>query len=215
VLSRAADSLRLPQGFAEPASKYGITMIHSHHSHSYPASYYDDQMCLKPPLLLWVAVFYLSRAITLPVAMAIGHFAGVDSRAIASFRAFWSLDALIPSLTAVVILYALCRRVPTASQWVRWIWARGRVFLAVAAALDIALILAELIRQGEISDSSLMSLIAAAVDAYFLTYVLAARRVRDAFAEFPMPVTPRNEYPTADTHRPAATAGRSSETERP
>jgi Protein of unknown function (DUF2919) len=215
VLSRAADSLRLPYGFAEPASQYVITMVHSHHSHSYPPSYYDDQMCLKPPLLLWVAVIYLSRAITLPVAMAIGHFAGVDSRAIASFRAFWSLDALIPSLIAVVILYALCRRVPTASRWVRWIWARGRVFLAVSAALDIALILIALIRQGEISDLSLMSLIAAAVDAYFLTYILAARRVRDAFAEFPMPVIPRNEYPIADTHPPAATAGRSSETERP
>lgn len=34
-----------------------------------PASY-DDNWCLKPPLLLWVALIYLSRAISLPVAAA-------------------------------------------------------------------------------------------------------------------------------------------------
>jgi len=145
-------------------------------------------MCLKPPLLLWVAVLYLSRAITLPIAMAIGHFAGVDSRAITSIRAFWSVDALIPSLMAVVILYALCRRVPTAPSLVRWIWARGQIFLAVAAVLDIALILIALIRQGEFSEVPLLPMLAAAVDAYFLVYILAARRVREAFAEFPMPL---------------------------
>jgi len=156
-------------------------------------------MCLKPPLLLWVAVLYLSRAITLPVAMAIGHFTGVDSRAISSFRAFWSLDALIPSLIAVVILYALCRRVPTAPRQVRWIWARGQVFLAVAALLDMALIFMALIRQGEITESSLLPLIAAAVDAYFLMYILAARRVRHAFSEFPMPSGPPDPANAAGT----------------
>src|SRR5580658_8110002 len=134
-------------------------MRHSYPSLPYPASYYDDQMCLKPPLLLWVAVLYLTRAITLPVAMAIGHFAGVDSRAISSFHAFWSIDSLLPSLVAGLVLYALCRRVPTASRVVRWIWARGRVLLAVAAVLDMALIMIALIRQGEVSDLSLLPLI--------------------------------------------------------
>jgi hypothetical protein len=67
-------------------------MRHSHSSHLYPASHYDDQMCLKPPLMLWVAVFYLSRAITLPLVMALGHFAGVDARAITVFRGLWSVD---------------------------------------------------------------------------------------------------------------------------
>jgi DUF2919 family protein len=160
-------------------------MLHSHHSHSYPASYYDDQMCLKPPLLLWVAVLYLSRAITLPIAMAIGHFAGVDSRAVTSFRAFWSLDALIPSLIAGVVLYALCRRLPSASKAVRWVWARGRIILGLAAILDISLQAIGFIRELDSNDPPLWSMLAAAVDIYFLAYILAARRVRDAFSEFP------------------------------
>ena len=174
-------------------------MRQSSSSQSYPASYYDDQMCLKPPLLLWVAVLYLSRAITLPVAMAIGHFAGVDSRAIESFRAFWSLDALIPSLIAAVILYTLIRRVPTAPRLVRWIWARGQIFLGIAAVLDIALILNRLIHQGEINDSSLLPIAAAAVDAYFFAYILAARRVRRAFAEFPAPFSPPDPVNATET----------------
>jgi hypothetical protein len=174
-------------------------MRHSPPSHSYAASHYDDHMCLKPPLLLWVAVLYLSRTITLPVAMAIGHFAGVDASAITVFRGLWSIDGLIPSLIAAVILYTLCRRVPAASALVRWIWARGRIFLAVSAFLDMALLLIALIRQGEINDQSLLSLIAAVVDLYFLVYILAARRVRHAFSEFPPPLDP------PDSIKPAAT----------
>jgi hypothetical protein len=165
-------------------------MRHSHPSHPYPSSHYDDHMCLKPPLLLWVAALYLSRAITLPIAMAIGHFAGVDANAITLFRGFWSVDALIPSLIAAVILYTLCRRVPTAPKLVRWIWAHGQIFLAVSAVMDIALILIALIRQGDINDQSLLPLPAAAIDLYFLVYILAARRVRHAFSEFPAPLHP-------------------------
>jgi hypothetical protein len=161
---------------------------HTHPTNAYPASHYDDQMCLKPPLFLWVAVFYLSRAITLPIAMALGHFAGVDDKAISLFRGIWSADALIPSAIAAVMLYALCRRVPTASRQVRWIWAHGRIVLAVSAVVDIALILTALIRQGEINDQSMWSMIAAAGDLYFLLYILIARRVRQAFSEFPPPL---------------------------
>jgi hypothetical protein len=157
-------------------------------SHSYPWSYYDDHMCLKPPLLLWVSVFYLSRAITLPIAMAIGHFAGVDIHAIEKFRGLWSVDALVPSVIAALVLYAMFRRVPTAAKPVRWVWTHGRSFLAASAILDIVLLLIAPIRDGGIDDRSLFSLFAAGVDVYFLVYLISARRVRQVFAEFPAPL---------------------------
>jgi hypothetical protein len=163
-------------------------MRHRAFTQTYPASHYDDQMCLKPPALLWVAVLYFSRALTLPIAMALGHFAGVDEKAITLFREFWSADALIPSAIAAVMLYVLVRRVPTASSRVRWIWAHGRIVLAASALLDVALLAISLIRQGEINEQSIWSLIAALVDLYFLVYILAARRVRHAFSEFPVPL---------------------------
>jgi hypothetical protein len=161
---------------------------HSHPTHTYPASHYDDQMCLKPPFLLWVAILYLSRAVTLPIVMALGHFAGVDEKAITLFRGMWSADALVPSAIAAVMLYALVRRVSTASPQVRWIWAHGRIVLAVSAVLDIALLAIALIRRGEINDQTIWLLVAAGGDLYFLVYILAARRVRHVFLEFPAPL---------------------------
>jgi hypothetical protein len=156
-------------------------------------------MCLKPPLLLWVAVLYLSRAVTLPVAMAIGHFAGVDASAITMFRGIWSVDDVILSMIAALMLYTLCGRVRSASKGVRWIWARGHIVLAASALLDRALLAVALTREGEINDQSLLSLLAAAIDTYFLVYILAARRVRHAFSDFPAPLDPPS---------PVAPAGR-------
>jgi hypothetical protein len=160
------------------------------HSHTtpYPSSYYDDEMCLKPPLMSWLAVLFLSRGLTLPIAMGIGHYAGVDSRALDAIRAYWSADSLLPALIAVVILYVLCRRSPNSQRWVRWIWARGQILLAASAILDIGLLLNSAVHQGEIINSSLSSIAAAAVDLYFLVYILAAPRARDSFAEFPAPL---------------------------
>lgn len=167
-------------------------MRHSHPTPTYPASHYDDQNCLKPPLLLWLAILYLSRALTLPVAMALGHFAGVDEKAVTLFREFWSADSLIPSAIAAVMLYTIVRRVPTASRQVRWIWAHGRMVLALSALVDLTLLLIALIRQGGINDQSIWSLVAAAGDLYFLIYILAARRVRHVFSEFPAPLDPQS-----------------------
>jgi hypothetical protein len=162
-------------------------MRHVYSPHAYSSSNYDDHFCLKPPLLLWVAVLYLSRAITLPVVVGIGSFAGVNKDAISLLRSFWTADALLPSLSAAAILYTLCRRVPTASRQVRWIWARGHLFLAASAGMDLIVSLIAPIRLREINDQVLLSLLAAAMDLYFLLYILAARRVRDTFAEFPPP----------------------------
>jgi hypothetical protein len=68
---------------------------------------------------------------------------------------------------------------------VRRIWARGHIFLAVSAILDIGLQAIAAIRQGEINNLSLLSAATAVVDLYFLVYILAARRVRHVFSEFP------------------------------
>jgi hypothetical protein len=163
-------------------------MRHSHPTHTYPASHYDDQMCLKPPFLLWVAILYFSRAITLPIVMALGHFAGVNEKAITLFRGIWSADSLVPSAIAAVVLYALVRRIPTASPQVRWIWAHGRIALALSAVLDIGVLTIALIRRGDINDQSIWSVVAAGGDMYFLVYILAARKVRHVFSEFPAPL---------------------------
>ncbi len=124
----------------------------------------------------------------MPIAVCIGHYAGVNQEAIHLLRGFWRVDTLLPSFLALPVLYALCRRSPAASSTVRWIWGSGRVLLGASLAVDIALNARELIPFVEIDDQTLLPLISAATDAYFLIYVLAARRVRDTFSDFPPPL---------------------------
>jgi hypothetical protein len=81
----------------------------------------------------------------------------------------------------------MCRRSNNASRPVRWIWTHGRILLALSAAADIALAIPQFMHL-EFTDDSVVSLVSAAVDAYFLLYVLAARRVRDTFLDFPPPL---------------------------
>lgn len=159
---------------------------------SYAPSDYDGYYCLKPPFLLWLAILYLARAVLLPLAAGLSSVAamGPDTRAL--IQSLVDFNTLIPSAVAVTVLYAAIRRIPSASGHVRWIWSHGRAFLAAAALLDLAVAVMELpIWHGELTDSPPASLLIAALDLYFLTYVLAARRVRDVFADFPLAVDSR------------------------
>jgi len=163
-------------------------MPQSYNPHSYSASNYDDEMCLKPPLLLWLAVLFLCRAIMLPVVIGVGHVAGVNADAMTQLRDFWSADQLVPAVIAIPVLCALCWRSGSAPDALRRVWARGRVILALSAAVDIALPIASQLWQRQITDQFVVTLFASGVDVYFLVYILAARRVRDTFLDFPAPL---------------------------
>jgi hypothetical protein len=155
-------------------------------NHSYSASSYDDFLCIKPPLLLWIAVLYLARAVALPIVWGLSSLAAMSPEARTLIFGLTSPSGLVPSLVAAAVLYALFRRVPAASDRVRWIWARGRSLLAVSAVMDLALSLAQSpLWRPSGADASPMPLLAAAFDLYFLVYILTTRRVRDTFADFP------------------------------
>lgn len=156
--------------------------------HTYPASSYDDDFCLKPSLILWIAAVFLSRALLLPVAMGFAHFAGVNDDVQSLLRDIWSLEYVAPSAVALPVLYSLIRRAPTAPASVRWIWSRGRMFLALSASIDLLVSIGLEIRQDSSGDSPHLSLGLGAIDLYFLLYILATRRVRDTFASFPAPL---------------------------
>jgi hypothetical protein len=159
-------------------------MRHSSDDHTYSPSAYDDTLCLKPSVLMWLALLWLSRTITLPILIGVGHVAGVNADAMTMLRDYWNADQLIPAAFALPVLFACCRRVPTAPRAVRWIWAQGRALLLLSAVLDIAMC-AVAPWHHETSDQVLLALSTAAVDLYLLAYLLAARRVRDTFLDFP------------------------------
>ena len=152
----------------------------------YSLSDYDKHFCLKPPVPLWAALFFLSRAVTLPFLLGIGGFAGIDQNTRALFNGLLDWPTMIPSAIAAAVVLALVRRHPSASRPIRWIWSHGRVLLAVAAVLDMVLsILTSPLRHGELS---VLPFVTVLIDLYLLAYILAARRVRDVFADFPQPL---------------------------
>ncbi|HUN74174.1 MAG TPA: DUF2919 family protein [Steroidobacteraceae bacterium] len=149
---------------------------------------YNGDLCLKPPLLLWIAMLYLSRGILLFVLSTTGSMAALSSDAVTLLRGSLSPEMVIPSVMAAAVLCALLRRMPSASKPVRWIWTNGQFLLAAAALADLVLqLLDSPLLRGDTYDQPAWPLVAATVDLYFLAYVFASRRVRDVFADFPAP----------------------------
>jgi hypothetical protein len=151
----------------------------------YSLDSYDENFCLKPPTLLWVALIFLSRAVALPLVLGLATYAGVQNTG-ELFAGALDVQTFIPSAVAALVLLAAMRRKPSASRVVRWIWAHGRALLALSAALDAVLLLANSpVRHGELNNLAVWPTLATALDLYFLVYVLAARQVRDVFSDFP------------------------------
>jgi hypothetical protein len=154
----------------------------------YSPSSYDDNFCLKPPALLWLAALYLSRAFVLLLASNLVTVIRMDPSIAAMLRGAVNVYSLLPSVIAALVLYALVFRAPSSTRFIRWIWGHGRSILALAAILDCAaLIVGSGMIGGDVSDLAAGPLVATLFDIYFLIYILATRRVRDVFASFPPP----------------------------
>jgi hypothetical protein len=154
---------------------------------NYSDASFDQYLCLKPPLMLWVAILFLSRAVALPFMVGISTMNGGSLQDLASATGgLVGLNTLLPSLVALTVPYAFLRRSPTGSRLSRWIWAHGRSILAVAAALDLAMSLWEpLFRHRAYADHVEFALLVGLFDVYFFVYILTSRRLRDVFSDFP------------------------------
>lgn len=158
--------------------------------HPYPASAYDDNFCLKPPLMLWVALAYLSRAVTVPLLMVVSsYFANSsvgDTFGLVSH--VYDRRAIAPALVALLVLFALVRRTPRASRLTRAIWRHGRALLIVAAILDVALAFVTPLSDPTVDEAWVRAGIGGLIDGWLVFYIAKAARLRDTFAEFPPPI---------------------------
>ena len=150
-----------------------------------PTWRYDQYLCVKPPLLLLLALVYLSRAITLPLIAAVGSLGGGTPDLTPLIRGLFGLNTLAPSAIAFAVVCAYCRRSPSGSRLARWIWARGQWLLTLSAVLDFFVTGSSLLHP-EINDQMQYVLLAMAFDLYFLIYVVASGRIRAVFADFPV-----------------------------
>jgi len=152
---------------------------------TYAPSDYDDHFCLKPPFLLWLVMLYLSRGILLPLMIGLSASGGGNSQSIMFLKDVFKANALLPALIAAPVLLALLRRSPRASAPFRWLWTHGRSLLVLSALADFAIALCTAWVDGTMDEPAFGAIVSAAIDVYFLLYVLTVRRVRDSFADFP------------------------------
>jgi hypothetical protein len=165
------------------------SMAKSYDFNKYASWSYDDDFCLKPPLLLTATVLYLCRSFLIMMLVLAASTRGRPT----------GMETFLPSgehpmsigLTAVpalLVLYARIRRTVAAGKFVRWLWKHGRVLLATSAAMEIGTaVLLLSISASQPGDSDLLRVTFLILDVYILLYVLLSKHVRDVFSDFPPP----------------------------
>jgi len=153
----------------------------------YDLGSFDNNLCLKPPLMLWLVMLYLARAILLPFISGVSSMGGAADASSLTRGMFGFEDFVAATLTLIVLL-TFFKRTPSASQVWRSIWRSGRIILVAAAVVDLAV---SLYRFLHITDTNSLRpelvLLACTVDAYIVVYLFRSRRVRDVFNDFPTP----------------------------
>jgi hypothetical protein len=153
-------------------------------SRSYSLTSYDQYLCLKPPLMLWITCLYLSRALALPLFSGLASWSGTDTASLS--QGAFQLSAMPPALPAFLVLMALLTRSPSRGRFARWIWANSRTLLGLSAILDLALPgVLLLLGDGHALKQTLGRLLSEAFDLYFLLFIACSQRTRDVFRSYP------------------------------
>lgn len=153
----------------------------------YDLGSYDHNFCLKPPLTLWLAILYLTRALLIPFLSGVSSMGGAgDASAVTS--GFFGVEDFVSAALALVVVLVFFLRTPSASRLSRRIWSLGRVILAAAAVFDLAVSLFRFLQiaHSDVWRSELL-LLACTADAFIVLYLFRSRRVRDVFNDFPAP----------------------------
>jgi hypothetical protein len=145
---------------------------------------YDDHLCLRPSRPLIACLIFLCRGVIVVALLALsGGFEGPLS-GVVDVDTLWS--GCLAAAPAVVLLYALGARQPTARAFVRWIWRHGRGLMWLSAVSYVALAVAQLgtdPRRWLSSSPSAKALILA--ELAIIAYAFLSSRVRQTFLDFP------------------------------
>ncbi len=157
---------------------------------------YNQYEVLKIPLFLILATFYLLKhylIIALPIMAHIPIIGMVIQPLIQVMPSEqYSSGALLYScIPALLVTISMAGRKPTASSWLRWIWQRGRWFLLSTAVLEIGLFILYIVLGIKKLNEVLLMFIY--IDFVLIIYLLRSQRVRDVFAQFPVPAKANEE----------------------
>ena len=162
-------------------------MSHRSDIEKYGLESYDDFLCLRPPWLLIASLIFLCRGLVISVLIAASR--GIP----AGFEDLGDTETLnigtsLAAAPAMLVLYALGSRVPSARAFVRWIWKRGRALVSLSVLAYISLFASRLGSdpRGWVSGTSLAAKAMVVVELGIIGYVLLSSRVRQTFLDFPL-----------------------------
>ena len=149
----------------------------------YPFNAYDNNLCLKPSLGMWLVMLFFLRPYVI-IAMSLSNKAD----RLGGIKMFGLGESLIYSaiaaLPAMLIIYAWIKRQPEAGAFVRWIWAHGRILLAGSGLFTILYIVLLQVFIKSIK-LSFIEAVPVLVCPIILYYLYKSERVKDTFADFP------------------------------
>jgi hypothetical protein len=149
----------------------------------YPAGYYDDNLVLRVPALLWLILLYLVRHwlfLLLSFLPRVGDAMGY-------LRDIVEPLFLIADLFAAPVLYVALRRRPGSPRWMRWIWLRGRLLLGASALTYVCLWVVSFGIEQRWHFAALKGplLVSLAFDLLVLFVLYTSPLIRDVFRDFP------------------------------
>lgn len=158
----------------------------------YDLDSYDKHCCLKPSLAMIAAAAFACRAYLLPLLIVVGSLKGGAHYEVNALLGEQRTLAMLTQLPALLVIYAMVRRKPSASAAARWIWKRGRLLLAASLVADLWLLAGGSELQVDVvgafaDDPGAFARIG--IDVAVLLYLSVSTRVKDTFADFPIAQT--------------------------
>jgi len=149
----------------------------------HPAHRYDEDLHLKVPLLLWLAMVFLVRHFLL---LGI-TFLPTTGEEIKILRNLVHPLYLLSDLPAVLVLFVAMRRRPECANWGRRVWHRGRWLLGVSAAGYLVFLALNIVHTGRPLRLAVNELILLSVLLHVSIIIYLARSglLRDLFRDFP------------------------------
>lgn len=149
---------------------------------SFDAYRYDANFALRVSPFLWLIIFW-SIHHTLLLVMSSFAKSGYVFGMAKDYAA--SVPMMVSDIPGAIVLIASMNRSPAAGAKIRWLWHHGIKLLVLGLSIS-AMATFHLHRQKMANPENLMFWVEAA-NLGFIAYLLRSRRVREIFADFPLP----------------------------
>ncbi|WP_462321883.1 DUF2919 family protein [Halochromatium sp.] len=154
----------------------------------YQPERYDDHLCLRVPVTLWLCLVFLVRHLLL---LGI-TFLPTTGEEITVLRELIRPEYLLADLLALPVLLVGVRRRPRSPRWMPQLWRIGRGLLLASAALYLLLFGAHLIASTRPLTTTLneATLITGLLNLAIIAYLIRSPLLRDLFAQWPTEPSP-------------------------